>query len=66
MAIATVVLKKHFEEVSTSYQHSRLGKIWVPARPLNWERGYYLFTQRLKDACGVLMGRYNAIYWEDK
>ena len=64
MAIATVVLKKHFEEVSTSYQHSRLGKIWVPARPVAWQREYYPFIQRLKDAWGVLTGRYNAIDWE--
>ena len=64
MAIATVVLKKHFEEVATSYQHPRLGKIWVPVRPLSWERKYYPFIQRLKDAWGVLTGRYNAIDWE--
>ena len=64
MPIHTVVLKEHFETVSESHQHPRLGKIWVPTRPLSWERKYYPFTQRLKDAWGVLTGRYNAIDWE--
>ena len=64
MAIASVILKDRFEKVSTSHQHPRLGKIWVPVRPLSWERKYYPFMQRLKDAWGVLTGRYNAIDWE--
>ena len=64
MAIYAVVLKQQFDTVQESHTHKRLGKIWVPVRLVNWEPEYYGFWHRLKDAWGVLTGRYNAIDWE--
>lgn len=61
MAIQIRALVQHATECAC-----KGAKGWVPVRPENWKPAYYSFWSRLKDACGVLMGRYNAIYWEDK
>ena len=37
-------------------------KVWVPARPLG-PMGLWGFKERLKDAWGVLNGKYEAFKW---
>ena len=63
MAIPSVVLKNHFNEVSGSHNHKRLGTIWVPVRPENYKPDFTNLKSRIKDAWGVLTGRYDAIDW---
>ncbi len=64
MAIPTVVLKNDFNSIAQRHVHPRQGDIWVPVRPVSYTWKYTKFLSRLKDAWGVLTGRYDAIDWE--
>lgn len=55
-----ITLKNIFSGVQTEVDGQ-----WVPARPLNWQKGYASLRKRIYDAWQVFMCRAEAFEWPE-
>jgi len=50
---------------SVKESQTQINDKWVPARPLNFQKKYAKFIQRLKDAWDVFMCKAEAFTWPE-